>query len=428
MFSFIKRAFKIATVRERKVVLENFFSLSTLQGLNYVLPILILPYIIRVIGPERFGLLAFAQAFVQYFMIVTDYGFGFSATREISLCRKEKSKVCSIFSSVMIAKLLLALLSFLLLLAIITFVPRFKQDWLVYIFSFGVVIGNTLFPVWFFQGTEKMKYIAVLQIIAGIAFIIGVCIFVRKSDDYLLIPLIYSLILIVTGLVGLSIVFRKFNVTFVYPTFETIEQQMKAGWNIFISIVAINAYTTTRIFAVGLLTNNALTGYYSIAERIGNVIQTFPLLALSQAIYPRLINIYGKNKRQAVKIMYKIQKVTTSASLISIPVLSLLAPWIVRIVCGQAYPEVVIVLRILLIPIFFICANAFRVQFLLVSNKSDYYSRIHISMALIGCPLIFISILFFSYLGAALCTILIEGAIFTLTTYYLLKATKKIFP
>src|SRR3989338_2604121 len=95
---------KTITPNEKKIVLANFISLTTLQGINYVLPVIVLPYLIRVIGPEKFGLVAFSQAFVQYFMIFTDYGFSLSATREISLCRGQKGKICSIFSSVMTVK------------------------------------------------------------------------------------------------------------------------------------------------------------------------------------------------------------------------------------------------------------------------------------------------------------------------------------
>ena len=89
---------KIITAKDKKVILRNFLSLSSLQGINYLLPLIILPYLIRVIGPAKFGLIAFAQAFVQYFMILTDYGFSLSATRKISLCRADKKEVCAIFS------------------------------------------------------------------------------------------------------------------------------------------------------------------------------------------------------------------------------------------------------------------------------------------------------------------------------------------
>ncbi|MCX5703794.1 MAG: oligosaccharide flippase family protein, partial [Candidatus Omnitrophica bacterium] len=395
--------------------MRNFSSLSTLQGLNYLLPILILPYLIRVIGPEKFGLIAFAQAFVQYFMILTDYGFSVSATRGIALCRSDKQKMCSIFSSVITVKCILSALSFIIFIIIVAAVPKFRGDWPVYLLSFGVVIGNTLFPVWFFLGKEKMIYIAGINIAGGILYIIAIFMFVAGPADYLYVPLITSLFSIFTGISGLYIAFRKFGLEFVSQSYEDIRSELKAGWNIFISIVSINAYTTTRIFAVGLLTNNTITGYYSIAERIANFIQTFPLDSLSQAIYPRLNKIFAKNKKRAARLMHKIQTSVILTYLILIPALLLITPFIVRIICGTLYAQVNITLRLLLVSVFFVSANAFRVQFLLISDRADLYSKLHIIAALIGLPLIFLLTLSFSYVGTALSTTVIEAGIIIAT-------------
>ena len=164
----IKKTYGMAKPHERKTVLHNFASLSVLQAITYVLPVLILPYLFRVIGPEKFGLIAFAQAFAQYFMILTDYGFSISATKEISLCQHDRAEVNKVFSSVMTMKIVLAIVSLVLLSCAVYFIPKFRNDWMVYMLSFGAVLGNTLFPVWFFQGTEKMKYIADLNIAGGI--------------------------------------------------------------------------------------------------------------------------------------------------------------------------------------------------------------------------------------------------------------------
>jgi len=413
----IKKTYTMIEHPGSKKGLNNVLSLSGLQIITYILPIVILPYLFRVIGPEKFGLICFAQAFVQYFMILTDYGFSVSATKEISLCIENKKKVCNVISAVMSIKTILAFFSLLILCVVIYFVPRFKDDWMVYALSFGAVIGNSLFPSWFFQGSESMKYTAKLNIIGEFAYAFGIFLLIHKPTDFLLVPVITSSSALLTGLLGQYILFTRFKVTFQFPQQKELHRQLWAGWNVFISVVAINAYTSTRIFAVGLLTNNSLTGFYSIAEKIANAVQTFPLYSFTQAIFPRLSKIYYKNKLKAFEIMNQVQLITIMISLIFLPLSFILAPFIIKLVCGGTYPAAILSLRFLLISVFFISSNAFRVQFLLVCGKTDIYSRIHITMAAIGLPLIIIFIYSFSYVGAAMATAIIEAGVFTITYF-----------
>jgi PST family polysaccharide transporter len=417
LVNLIKKTYGMADPDEGRIVIQNAAFLSALQAVTYILPIIVIPYLFRVIGPDKFGLIAFAQAFVQYFMILTDYGFSVSATKEISLHRHEHEKVSTIFSAVMIVKLALACVSFVLLCLVILIIPKFRHDWLIYLLCFGTVIGNTLFPVWFFQGTEKIKYIAELNILGEIIMVFSIFYFVKTPDDYLMVPLIYSTVFLTTGLLGLYIVFRTFRVSFRFEGYSNVRQQLKAGWDIFIATVAINAYTTTRVFAVGLLTNNTMTGFYSISEKIANVAQTFPLTSFTQAIFPRLSKIFHRNKTKALELMQHIQRITIIISLIFLPVIFFFAPFIINIVCGGYYPDAIVSLRLLIAAVLFVSSNAFRIQFLLVCGKTDIYSRIHVMMAMVGLPLIFLLITSYSYVGAAMATLVIEAGIFTITYF-----------
>jgi PST family polysaccharide transporter len=411
----IKKTYGMARPHERRAVLHNFASLSVLQAISYLLPVLILPYLFRVIGPSKFGLIAFAQAFIQYFMILTDYGFSVSATKEISLCQQNPTEVNKVFSSVMIVKVALALASLVILACAVYFIPKFRDDWQVYVFSFGAVLGNTLFPVWFFQGTEKMKHIADINIAGGFLAVLLLFLFVKEPQDYLKVPIITSLVYVITGLWGQYIAFRKLGVSFRFPGYVSLRKRLTAGWDIFVSIVAINAYTNTRIFAVGLLTNNATTGFYAIAEKAASLCQTFPLASFSQALFPRLSKIFQKSKARAFEFMERIQLITINISLICLPLIFVFADTIIKTVFGGSYPKTVLSLRLLLVGVLFAGANAFRVQFLLVCGKTNLYSRIHVVMAMIGLPLTFLLIDSFSYVGAAVATIVIEAGIFAIT-------------
>ena len=326
----------------------------------------------------------------------------------------------------MTVKLLLAALSALALCATLYFVPRFRNDWQVYILSFGAVIGSTLFPVWFFQGKEKMSYITIVNVIGGIIYTLCIFIFVKGPGDFLLVPLLNSLLCITSGIWGLYIAFRRFSLKFVLLKYSDIRKQLRTGWDIFISILSVNAYTTTRVFAIGLLTNNILTGYYSLAERIAGVIQLFPMDSFSRAVFPRISKVFARNKQRAAAIMYRIQDGITMGFVVSLPIAFIIAPWLIKLACGGPYKEAVLTLRLLLAAVFFVGANAFKVQFLLVSGKPDIYARIHVSAAIIGLPLIFILIYLYSYLGAALSTVMIEGGVFISTSLIVDNLVKRI--
>ncbi|HHP0238096.1 TPA: oligosaccharide flippase family protein, partial [Escherichia coli] len=85
----------------KKKLLKNFFSLSMLQGLNYLIPIITMPYLFRTLGPYYFGVLAIATAAINYLVVITDYGFNFIATKDISVNRENKEKLIEIYSSVL---------------------------------------------------------------------------------------------------------------------------------------------------------------------------------------------------------------------------------------------------------------------------------------------------------------------------------------
>jgi PST family polysaccharide transporter len=216
---------------EKKRFLGNFFSLAMLQGMNYILPLLSLPYLVRVLGADKFGLLAFATAIIGYFIVLTDYGFNFTATREVTLHRDDKDKLSEIFSSVMIIKFLLFVISFFILTLLIILFKKFSSDPWLYYLTFGTVLGQILFPVWFFQGVEQMRYITIINIVSKILFTIAIFVLVKQSSDYLLVPLLTSLGAIFAGIYSLFLVYKRFDIKFKIQKIHILISYLKGGSN-----------------------------------------------------------------------------------------------------------------------------------------------------------------------------------------------------
>ena len=392
----------------KKRLAENFFSLSVLQVVNYLLPLITLPYLVRVLGPEKFGLIAFAQAFIMYFAILTDYGFNLSATREISIHREERGKIKEIFSSVMMVKFLLGILSFIILGLILAFIPKFGNDWLIYIFTSGMVLGNILFPVWFFQGMERMKYITVLNIIAKGIFTVCIFIFIRKMADYLYVPLINSMGYLIAGGLSLRIVSKDFGIKFGLPTIETIKYQLKEGWHVFISTAAISLYTVSNAFILGLFTNNTIVGYYSAAERIIKATQGL-LTPVSQTVYPYISKLVIESKERALDFIRKLVKVVGVGSFIISLLIFILAAPIVNIVLGTQYQQSIIVLQILaFLPFIIGLNNIFGIQTMLTFNLKRAFSKILESAGLLNITLALILTPLYQHIGVSIAVLTTE--------------------
>lgn len=270
---------------EKKTLLENFISLGALQIVSYVIPLINLPYLSRVLGVERFGIVFFAFAFMAYFIMLTDYGFGLSATREIAVNRHNKNNLSNIFSAVTFIKLCLLLVSFLILCLMIIFIPKLHENWLVFLLSFLMVVGNTIYPVWFFQGMERMKYITFLNILSKTIFLVLIFVFVKKSDDYIIVPLLNSLGFLISGAIGMYFAIKELGAKLYLPKWQTIKKQFKYSSEFFLSRVSVSAYTNTNAFCLGLIGSNIMVGYYVAAEKIYNAMNGIQL-PLNQALYP----------------------------------------------------------------------------------------------------------------------------------------------
>jgi PST family polysaccharide transporter len=400
---------------DKRRLFLNFSYLSVLQTANYILPFITLPYLVRILGPEKFGLIAFSQAFIQFFIILTDYGFNLSATSEISINRGDIRKISEIFSSVITIKFVLTFFSFAIMTIAVFSFDKFRRDWYIYFLAFGMVIGQVMFPVWFFQGMEKMKYITFLNILAKLIFTITIFIFIHKASDYIYVPLINSLGFIVAGVLGLCITFKDFGIIFKIPTMENIKYQLKEGWHIFISTVAISLYTISNTFILGLFTNNTIVGYYAAAEKIIKAAQGLQT-PISQTIYPYMSKLVNESKSISIIFLRKLTLLIGGIFFfLSLSVFTF-AGFIVNILLGNQYEESIIVLRILsFLPFLIVLSNIFGIQTMLTFNYKKNFSNILISASFINIILAILFVPFYKDIGMSFSVLISE----TFVTFFM---------
>lgn len=371
---YFSRLLKISS--EKKNLIHNIFHLSFLQGLNYLLPLLSIPYLVRVIGPENFGLLAFSTATILYFNIISDYGFNLSAVREISIQRENKKRIEEIYSSVMIIKFILVLISFVLLSFVIFTLEKFSNDWRIYILTYGMVIGQSLFPLFLFQGLQKLKNVAYLNALPKLFFILLIFICVKQKEDYWMVPLFNSLGFIFSGFFALYYVRYKLQIRFKNQPSQILKNHLINGWHVFFSSISISIYTISSVFILGLLSNNTFVGYFSAAEKIIQAVKGL-YVPISQALYPYLSKMLHHNKTKGLNLIKKFTSYAGSVMFLMCFFIFMMSEDIVKFILGQQYLASIPLLKIMsFLPLLALLSNIFGVQIMLNLGLRKIFSLI----------------------------------------------------
>lgn len=411
---------RIVATEENKRLLTNILSLGMLQGVNYILPLLTLPYLARVLGPEYFGLLAFSTATISYFMLITDYGFNLSATQQISIHRDNKDKINEIFSSVIIIKIVLMVVSFIIMSVLVLNVERFSQYWAVYFITFGTVIGQVIFPVWFFQGMERMKYITYLNISAKFFFTICIFIFVQEREDYLMVPFLTSLGFLVSGVFSLFLVRKKFLVQFKWQSMAVIRKQLSEGFHIFLSSMSISFYTISTTFFLGVFTNNVIVAQFATVDKVVQAAKGL-YAPVSQAIYPLISKKIHEDKLSGLNFIRKITWVAGTGMFFVSTLLFVLADPIVSLLLGDQYQESTLLLKIMaFVPFFVTLSNIYGIQTMLNLGYKKEFNRIIGVVAFFGVSLSLFLVPKYEGVGTAV-TLFVVEAFVALSMYLYLK-------
>ena len=221
--------------KEGKTLASNFSYLFLLQIASYIFPLITLPYLARVTGAYGMGKVAFATAIMSWVQTICDWGFSFTATRDVAKNREDKEKVSNILSDVTWARFFLSALSFLVLIGLIFIIPKFREDMWVILFAFLTIPGHILYPNWFFQAIEKMQFITILNLLVKTASLVGIFVFVKAPDDYVLQPLFTSAGYVVSGAISIFFIIHKWGYKITKPNFNYIFQALNRSKDVFIN-------------------------------------------------------------------------------------------------------------------------------------------------------------------------------------------------
>lgn len=309
---------------EQKTVAKNYSSLVVLQGLNYLLPLLIIPFLERQLGLEKFGLVMLAQYLMAFCVAAADFGFNVTATREISIIKSQGGDYSTVYFKVFWARMILLILVFGLLSLVVFSVPRFSIEWHIYLLSYGAVIGQTLLPDWFFQGIEKMRLLTVVNVVAKVLFTILLFVFITDPSDYFYVPIFNSIGFLTAGIFTflLSMKYVKWQ----WPNFKESQEFYKESFQVFTSNIASQLSYAANGVILGIFAGDAVVGIFSAFDKLIIAAKKM-FLPFYQAMYPYMARKSFSEKKQMMK---KLIPIVAFVGLIGVVVILLIGDWIIE--------------------------------------------------------------------------------------------------
>jgi len=393
-------------------VIKNTGWLFLIQVANYIFPIVTLPYMMRVLGTENYGMIVFAQAIMQYVNVISDYGFNLTATREIAIYRRKRKLVKELFNDVLICKLYIMTLCFIILVIVEMCIPLTNSDRIFYLVSFLLVVGNVIFPIWFFQGIEQMKYITFINLVARMISMCLLFVLVKNSSDYLIAIAIQGIGGVISGVLALILIYNKFGIyVYRWPKWERIIYLLKDGKEVFISNACGNIYGQGATLLTGIIAGNTAAAYYSLGQKISAMVVSV-VQPIAQAVYPYLCQLFLQKEQQ----FYSMRKQILTGGIILGSILAIclffLAKYVSYVITGKMDEELIWVIKLFSIVTMGTILNVLLHPMILAMKKYASIQKIYVSIAVL---FIFVSlplVHFYGSYGMSVALIMVEFYIF----------------
>lgn len=339
-------------ILNNKIIIQNFSYLSLLQVFTLVIPLVTYPYLIKVVGLKLYGVVIFAQAIVSYISVFINFGFDISAPKDVAIYKNDHDLLSKYVSSIFIIKFGIWLIFFLLYMILIYSFQFFHEYLIVYFFAYFITFKDVLFPIWFFQGIEKMKYITYINLFVRSLFVIAIFIFIKESTDFIYIPLFNGVGAFLSGSIALYIVFKKEGVVFTLVPKQMLWSQFKDGFTLFISRISIELYLNVNKIIIGKFLGMEEVTVYDLAQKVILLLK-IPIGMFSQAIFPKI------SREKSIRFINKMMFLVVTVIIVVYLALYFSSNWIVLLFMHTKMPLAISIIRILGFSIIFVALNTF---------------------------------------------------------------------
>ena len=330
---------------QKSKVANNTIMLMIFNVAKILFPFITLPYLTRVLSTDTYGTVTYVKTVMTYMQLLVDFGFVLSATKDIVKVRENKEKLGYVIGDTMMARIILGIVGFILIVILSLTLPILKANILYTILSYLVVFMSIFLMDFLFRGIEKMHIITIRFIVMKIISTIFTFILIKNDGDVLLIPILY----IISSFIAVLLVFyemKKMKIKMHFSKIKNAIASIKDSFIYFLSNVASTSFNALSTIIMGIYIGATEVAYWGVCMQIIGSIQAC-YTPISDGIYPEMI----KNKN--INLINKVIKIFFPIVVVGCILAFFLAEPGFMLLGGEAYLPAVPIFRILIPTLFF---------------------------------------------------------------------------
>lgn len=395
-------------MQEKKISINIFYNILN-QIVSFIVPLILSPYVARVLSAELIGDYSYALANSSYFVLIEALGFSLYGMLKVSANRADKNYISTLFKEIMIAKFFLMVIC--IIVYTISFVWTSSDNKILCAIMIMNIISTGIDSTWFLMGMEDFKTTALRNIAVRLVNVFLIIILVKSEKDFL----IYAVIMQLSNVISYIVVFptvKKYIISS-KVSFKNILKHTIKSLIYFVPGIVNTIFTSADKTVLGAFANSYEVGVYEQASKIcslcGSVINS-----ISNVVMPRVTYLnHNASNEKSTRFMFKTLHY---ASIVAIAVtvgIICISDEFVPLFFGLGYEKSVVLLKILAFNVLMsILANYIGQQCLISNDKQNQYN-IAISVgAILNVILNLFMVERFQSVGVSVASVVSSGVLF----------------
>ena len=356
------------------IFIKNFFNLIINQGINIFIALLATRILFERLGEAQFGLVNLALSIVLLLSISVSYGYHLNGPKRIALFRDDSSKKQTLINEIIVTRIIIAIGMAIFLFCLTYYFGFFKSYASLVYYSLILLFSQALFPMFYFQGNDKIAWFSLVNIFAKGAYLLLILLFIKTPNDATYVNFLFGFTALTVYIVFWIIIYKKEKIKWVWVSIHNIKKRFIENFQFFISSIAGHVSIHGGLIILASFVNNTILGEFALAQKIALLMRMVPVF-FTQAILQNATVLFKKDKIEFNSYVNRIFITGLSITLGMGLMVFLLSKWIIFLLAGSFVIYSETILKILAFIPFLSMLNFNNMIKILVDEKKYLLTR-----------------------------------------------------